>query len=54
MKFDTRLLFASAAILFLILNGGAQAADCKEPDAGSDKAAMFSPPLAEIVMGPAQ
>ncbi|MEW6767839.1 MAG: hypothetical protein AB1342_07390 [Pseudomonadota bacterium] len=43
--------FLAGAISLFIFAGNAQAAGCNEPDAGSDKAAMFSPPLGEVVTG---
>ena len=41
-------LIAIAAFLLFSLPAHA---DCVEPQPGSDKAAMFSPPLAEVVVG---
>ena len=42
---------AVALCLACLMSVAAFAADCKAPVAGSDKAAMFSPPLSEVVTG---
>jgi hypothetical protein len=42
---------ARAILIALLLSASPAFADCHEPEAGSDKAAMFSPPLSEVVVG---
>lgn len=49
---DRKIKIALAAAALIFTGGPAIAADaCKEPETGTDKVPMLSPPLAEVVIG---
>jgi hypothetical protein len=42
---------ARAILIAVLLSTGPALADCREPEAGSDRAPLLSPPLGEVAIG---